>query len=277
MSGAILKDRSANLERVARRAVDTQVIGPRAVCYRNRTRGFTMLDVLVSVAVIIILIGLMLPAIRKATETAHRVVCASNVRQMGLGVLMYADANNDLIVPTTFYHPARNRAEQMLIIRLSGVGGAPRDFSPETGGWDGLGLLYYGEFLDNPGCFFCPSHTGGHPFDNYSKNFGSQPDFVVSNYQYRGAGPNGQRHLFKIEPRRTALIADGMRIQSDYNHKIGSNVMRADLSVTWYRDLGGELVSSLPMTETSARSSPVLAAWELIDRQLESGLGDSPR
>ena len=232
---------------------------------------------MVSVGVIVVLIGLMMPAIRKATETAHRVVCASNVRQMGIGLLMYADANNDLIVPTTFYDPTRNRPQQMLILRLSGVGGAPRDFSPETGGWDGLGLLFHGEYLDNTGCFYCPSHTGSHPFDEYAKNFGPVPDFVVGNYQYRGAGPNGQRHLFKIEPRRTALIADGMRIRSDYNHKIGSNVMRADLSVTWYRDMGGELVSHLPLTDATARASPVITAWELIDRQLESGLGDGPR
>lgn len=219
---------------------------PASVGEDTRSRGFTMVDVMVSVSVIIVLIGLMLPAIRKATETAHRVVCASNVRQMGLGLLMYADANKDLILPTTFYDPTRNRPEQMLIIRLSGVTSAPRDFSPETGGWDGLGLLYHGEYLDSARCFFCPSHTGDHPFENYSMNFGSVPNFVVSNYQYRGAGPNGQRHLFRIEPRRTALIADGMRIQSDYNHKVGSNVMRADLSITWYRDTGGELVSNLP-------------------------------
>jgi hypothetical protein len=235
-----------------------------------------LVDVLVSIAVIVTLISLMMPALSKATETAHRVVCSSNVRQIGIGVLMYADSNNDFIPPTTFYDPMRNRAEQMLILRLSGVSSAPRDFSPETGGWDGLGLLYHGEYLDNATCFFCPSHDGAHPLSAYADDFGDEPAVVVGNYQYRGAGPAGQRHLGKIEPRRTALVADGMRLRSDYNHNEGSNVMRADLSVTWFRDYGGQILSRLPLDEAGARSSVVMAAWDLIDRQLEGGAaGDS--
>ncbi|GIW74283.1 MAG: hypothetical protein KatS3mg103_0805 [Phycisphaerales bacterium] len=241
-------------------------------------RGFTIIDVLVSVAVIMVLISLMLPALTKATETAHRVICSSNVRQIGIGVLMYADANQDQIPPTTFYDPRQNRAEQMLILRLSGVSSAPRDFDPKTNGWDGLGLLYHEQYLDHSACYYCPSHSGAHPYSEYASSFGEVPAVVVGNYQYRGAGPKGQRHLSKIEPRRTALIADGMRLRSDYNHKVGSNVMRADLSVTWFRDYGGRILARLPEEEAEARSSIVLAAWELIDSQLDGSAagGDGP-
>lgn len=237
----------------------------------QRARGFTLVDVLVSVAVMMVLISLMMPALSKATETAHRLVCSSNVRQIGIGMLMYADSNNDFIPPTTFYDPTRNRAEQMLILRLSAVSSAPRDYSPETGGWDGLGLLYHGGYLDHAACFYCPSHDGAHPLSEYANNFGDTPEVVVGNYQYRGAGPLGQRRLSKIEPRRTALVADGMRLRSDYNHDVGSNVMRADLSVTWFRDYGGRILSRLPLQEADARSSVVMDAWELIDDQLEGG------
>src|SRR5690606_32180072 len=87
---------------------------------RGYRRAFTMVDVLVSIAVITVLISLMMPAIRKATETAHRVVCSSNVRQIGMAMMMYADANQDYIPPTTFYAPSRNRAEETLILRLPG-------------------------------------------------------------------------------------------------------------------------------------------------------------
>ena len=236
--------------------------GRRARC------AFTIVDVLVSIAVIMVLISLMMPALTKATETAHRIVCSSNVRQIGIGVLMYADANKDQIPPTTFYDASGNRAQQMLMLRLSGVSSAPRDFDPETQGWDGLGLLYHGEFLDNAACYYCPSHSGAHPFSQYAESFGDTPAIVFGNYQYRGAGPNGQVHLTKIEPRRTALIADGMRLRSDYNHKVGSNVMRADLSVTWFRDYGGEVLARLPEVEAEARSGVVMEAWDLIDSQL---------
>ncbi|MEO1278940.1 MAG: type II secretion system protein [Planctomycetota bacterium] len=232
-------------------------------------RAFTLVDVLVSIAVIVVLISLMLPAITKATETAHRVVCSSNVRQIGVAMLMYADANGDYIPPTTFYDPSRNRAQEMLILRLSGVTSAPQDFDPETGGWDGIGLLFHEQYLDNAACFFCPSHDGAHPLSEYAGNFGTVPAFVVGNYQYRGAGPDGQQRLYRIEPRRTALVADGMRLKSDYNHKIGSNVMRADLSVTWFRDYEGRILSGLPQEESQARSSAVMDAWDLIDQQLD--------
>ena len=235
----------------------------------SAVRAFTLLDVLVSIAVIVVLISLMMPAIIKATETAHRVVCSSNVRQIGVAMLMYADTNDDFIPPTTFYHASRNRAQQMLILRLSGVTSAPQDFDPETGGWDGIGLLFHEQYLDNAACFFCPSHDGAHPLSEYAQNFGTVPALVVGNYQYRGAGPDGQRRLFRIEPRRTALVADGMRLRSDYNHKVGSNVMRADLSVTWFRDYGGQILSRLPREESEARSSVVMDAWDLIDRQLD--------
>ncbi|MEQ9095767.1 MAG: type II secretion system protein [Phycisphaerales bacterium] len=245
---------------------------------RRPNRGFTLVDVLVSIAVIMVLISLMMPALSKATETAHRLVCSSNVRQIGIAMLMYADSNNDYIPPTTFYDPTRNRAEQMLILRLSSVSSAPRDYSPETGGWDGLGLLYFGGYIDHAACFYCPSHDGAHPLSQYSNSFGDVPEVVVGNYQYRGAGPLGQRHLSKIEPRRTALVADGMRLRSDYNHDVGSNVMRADLSVTWFRDYGGRILSRLPLQEADARSSVVMDAWELIDDQLDgSSSGDSRR
>lgn len=262
MSGVALKARSRNQPWAGRRG----------------RRAFTIVDVLVSIAVIMVLISLMMPALTKATETAHRVVCSSNVRQIGIGMLMYADANKDQIPPTTFYDPTRNRAEQMLILRLSGVTSAPRDFDPETDGWDGLGLLYHGQYLDNAACFYCPSHAGAHPMSDYADSFGDIPAVVVGNYQYRGAGPGGQKHLTKIEPRRTALIADGMRLRSDYNHKVGSNVMRADLSVTWFRDFGGRILARLPEVETEARSAVVMEAWELIDYQLDGSTrgGDAP-
>lgn len=241
---------------------------------RGRSRAFTLVDVLVSIAVIMVLISLMMPALTKATETAHRLVCSSNVRQIGIGMLMYADTNKDLIPPTTFYDPSANKAEQMLMLRLAS-GTTLGDYSPETGGWDGLGLLYYGGYLDHAACFYCPSHDGAHPLSQYSDKFGDLPAEVYGNYQYRGAGPQGQRHLSRIEPRRTALIADGMRVRSDYNHDVGSNVMRADLSITWFRDYGGRIVSRLPLQEADARSQVVMDAWALIDRQLDATAGDS--
>jgi prepilin-type N-terminal cleavage/methylation domain-containing protein/prepilin-type processing-associated H-X9-DG protein len=64
---------------------------------RIGSRGFTLIELLVVIAVIAVLAGLMLPALSKAKEAGRGAVCKSNLRQLSLGMLLYADDNEQYL------------------------------------------------------------------------------------------------------------------------------------------------------------------------------------
>ncbi|MFM8378623.1 MAG: DUF1559 domain-containing protein [Planctomycetia bacterium] len=58
-----------------------------------KRRGFTLVELLVVIAIIGVLIGLLLPAVQAAREAARRSSCSNNLKQIGVGLHVYADSN----------------------------------------------------------------------------------------------------------------------------------------------------------------------------------------
>ncbi len=226
--------------------------------------GFTLLDVLVSIAVIAVLIGMLMPRISIVHESARRVVCQSNARQIGIGIMTFANDHTGNLPGSIYLSNGPNRGnsqpQSMDVLRL------------QDGKWDGLGILYGQEYTTAPKVFYCPSHRGEKPFSTYAKYFVGTLGEIVGNYHYRGEGPVGHgpnagttHNLDHIDPAFSSLLADGMQLESDFNHRVGANFFRADLSVHWFSDPSATV--SLPKTKAQSINDReyVPALWNAMD------------
>lgn len=114
-------------------------------------RGFTLVELLVVVAIVAVLAGLLLPALGSAKAAARRAGCLSNLRQVGLAITLYAGDHDGRIPygpkappftsPASFY-PSTGTPTSLLSLQ----GGEPV----------GAGLLLARHLAAQPRVLFCP-------------------------------------------------------------------------------------------------------------------------
>ena len=119
---------------------------PRPYPSVGRTRGFTLIEVLVVIAIIALLVAILMPSLAGAREAARRSVCASNMRQLATGIRYY-------VTDTRGVWPNTVRGS-----KEDGEADPDKDEGWTTGSW----AMKIRPYLKSVGTFYCPNWDWGH-------------------------------------------------------------------------------------------------------------------
>jgi len=127
--------------------------------------AFTLIELLVVIAIIAILAAILFPVFARARENARRASCMSNLKQIGLGVMMYVQ-DYDEIYPPRGYTTPTSQIPPDGEVWYSNAG---------TNSWFWHQLLY--PYTKSDQVYICPSApTSSHP---YSLNYGTNGNVMV--------------------------------------------------------------------------------------------------
>ncbi len=106
----------------------------------SRKREFTLVELLVVISIIALLMAILLPALSRARSVAKRVACATHLRSIGQGIVMYANDNSDKL-PVSWYQTGSGGPVAYIAFQIDTSVGFSEDLGHVTGTY-GVGYLY---------------------------------------------------------------------------------------------------------------------------------------
>jgi prepilin-type N-terminal cleavage/methylation domain-containing protein/prepilin-type processing-associated H-X9-DG protein len=190
-----------------------------------RSKGFTLVELLVVIGIIALLISILLPSLNKARETANRIKCANNLKQLGLTIALYCNDNRGTYPRTYWYSSV---AAGAYADPSSNCYSAADPFAKlSSGGWwpsvynnvpSCLFLLLRTEDI-TAGVFNCPSTTaqpdtfGGNGLIALNRCNFTPPLTSVLSYSYACPFPAGLGSSYKL----TNALDAGFAVAADIN------------------------------------------------------------
>ncbi len=158
-------------------------------------RGFTLIELLVVIAIIAILAAILFPVFARAREKARQASCLSNVKQISLGMMMYAQDYDETMV--------RNA---VAVYDFEAPDGTPIHIVPEAAMlW--MYLTY--PYVKNVQIYTCPSYTDGWSASHYDGSCGYGKNTYLSNLPV----------AMIDQPVQTVLLTDCIYYLADWDVK----------------------------------------------------------
>ena len=158
-----------------------------------KRHGFTLIELLVVIAIIAILAAILFPVFAKAREKARQTSCLSNIKQISLGILQYAQDYDEMMV-----------ADAVAVYSYMSPDGTPINIAPPSAM---LWMYMVYPYVKNVQIYTCPSYTDGWSASAYDGSCGYGKNPYLSNTSM----------ALMDEPSATILVVDSNYYLADWD------------------------------------------------------------